>query len=143
MGLDQYATARKGEPHKIEEEYTYTDQDGTEQKGVNEYLQWDDTIQLAEWRKHPNLQGWMENLWHEKGCPNDEGGGFNCIELQLTKYDLISLEQALDEKALPETAGFFFGGNADDHYAEADREFIVQARAAIKQGYKVIYSSWW
>jgi hypothetical protein len=33
--------------------------------------------------------------------------------------------------------------NADEHYAEQDREFIVQARAAIKQGYTVIYSSWW
>ena len=43
----------------------------------------------------------------------------------------------------PETIGFFFGSNADDHYAEADREFIVQARAAIKQGYTVVYSSWW
>ena len=139
MGLDQYATARKGEPHKIEEEYTYTDQDGTEQKGVNEYLQWDDTIQLAEWRKHPNLQGWMEELWYEKGGE----GEFNCVELELTLENLDALEATLDEEALPETAGFFFGSNADDHYAEADREFIVQARAAIKQGYKVIYSSWW
>ena len=139
MGLDQYATARKGEPHKIEEEYTYTDQDGTEQKGVNEYLQWDDTIQLAEWRKHPNLQGWMENLWYEKGGE----GEFNCVELELTLENLDALEATLDEEALPETAGFFFGGNADDHYAEADREFIVLARAAIKQGYTVVYSSWW
>ena len=52
-------------------------------------------------------------------------------------------EESLDEEALPETAGFFFGSNADDHYAEADREFIVAARAAIKQGYTVVYSSWW
>ena len=85
----------------------------------------------------------MENLWIEKGCPNDKGDGFNCIDLVLTKYDLISLEQALDEKALPETVGFFFGSNADDNYAEEDREFIVQARSALKQGYTVVYSSWW
>jgi hypothetical protein len=26
--------------------------------------------ELAYWRKHPNLQGWMENLWQSKGCPN-------------------------------------------------------------------------
>ena len=139
MGLDQYATARKGESHKIEEEYTYTDEDGVEQKGVNEYLQWDDTIQLAEWRKHPNLQGWMQELWYEKGGE----GEFNCVELEITLDDLNALEATLDEEELPETVGFFFGSNADDHYAEADREFIVQARAAIKQGYKVIYSSWW
>ena len=139
MGLDQYATARKGEPRTVKSEYTYTDQDGVEKEGFEEYLEWDDTIQLAEWRKHPNLQGWMEELWYEKGGE----GEFNCVDLELTLEDLDALEATLDEEALPETAGFFFGGNADDHYAETDREFIVQARAAIKQGYKVFYSSWW
>ena len=139
MGLDQYATARKGEPRTVKNEYTYTDLDGNEHKDVEEYLEWEDTIELAEWRKHPNLQGWMENLWYEKGGE----GEFNCVELEITLNDLNALEATLDEEALPETAGFFFGNNADDHYAEADREFIVQARAAIKQGYTVVYSSWW
>ena len=139
MGLDQYATARKGEPRTVKSEYTYTDHDGNEHEGVDEYLEWDDSIELATWRKHPNLQGWMENLWHEKGGE----GEFNCVDLELTLEDLDALEATLDEEELPETSGFFFGSNADDHYAEADREFIVQARAAIKQGYKVIYSSWW
>ena len=53
------------------------------------------------------------------------------------------MEEALDENALPETVGFFFGENSEEHYAEQDREFIVNARAAIKQGYTVVYSSWW
>ena len=139
MGLDQYATARKGEPRKVPQTWTTTDADGNEEEVVEYYNEWDDTIELAEWRKHPNLQGWMEELWYEKGGE----GEFNCVELELTLEDLDALEATLDEEALPETAGFFFGNNADDHYAEADREFIVQARAAIKQGYKVIYSSWW
>lgn len=136
MGLDQYAWARKGEPCKDEEGYNVWPE-GEEE--------------LAYWRKHPNLQGWMENLWHEKGCPdgNEEtansmfGSDFNCVDLELTLEDLDALEQSLDESALPETAGFFFGNDSSDHYAEADRDFIVQARAAIKQGYKVVYSSWW
>tara|TARA_A100001037_G_C14568235_1_gene379056 strand:+ start:99 stop:509 length:411 start_codon:yes stop_codon:yes gene_type:complete len=136
MGLDQYAWARKGEPCKDEEGYNVWPE-GEEE--------------LAYWRKHPNLQGWMENLWHEKGCPdgNEEtansmfGSDFNCVDLELTLEDLDALEQSLDESALPETAGFFFGNDSTDHYAEADRDFIVQARAAINQGYKVVYSSWW
>ena len=139
MGLDQYAVARKGEPRKVPQTWTTTDADGNEEEVVEYYNEWDDTIQLAEWRKHPNLQGWMEELWYEKGGE----GQFNCVDLELTLDDLNALEATLDEEALPETSGFFFGDNADDHYAEADREFIVQARAAIKQGYKVIYSSWW
>jgi hypothetical protein len=139
MGLDQYATARKGEPRTVKSKYTYTDLEGNEHEGVDENLEWDDTIELATWRKHPNLQGWMEELWYEKGGEGD----FNCVELELTLRDLDSLEATLDEESLPETVGFFFGDNANDHYAEADREFIVQARSAIKQGYTVVYSSWW
>ena len=123
MGLDQYATARKGDAITDDEGDTY----------------YEDSMELAYWRKHPNLQGWMENLYHEKG--GDES--FNCVDLELDLEDLDALEESLDEEALPETAGFFFGANADDHYAEADREFIVAARAAIKQGYTVVYSSWW
>ena len=139
MGLDQTAIARKGEPRTVKSEYTYTDLDGTEHKGVEEYLEWDDSIELATWRKHPNLQGWMQELYYEKGGE----GEFNCVDVELTFEDLDALEATLDEEELPETVGFFFGSNADDHYAEADREFIVQARAALKQGYKVFYSSWW
>jgi len=139
MGLDQYATARKGEPRKVPQTWTTTDADGNEEEVVEYYNEWDDEIQLAEWRKHPNLQGWMQELYYEKGGE----GEFNCVDLELTLEDLDALEATLDEEELPETVGFFFGSNADDHYAEADREFIVQARAAIKQGYTVVYSSWW
>ena len=123
MGLDQYATARRGEPKTDEEGFTF----------------YEDSIELAEWRKHPNLQGWMEELWYEKGGE----GEFNCVELELTLENLDALESTLDEEALPETVGFFFGTDSSIHYAEKDREFIVQARAAIKEGYTVVYSSWW
>ena len=139
MGLDQTAIARKGEPRTVKSEYTYTDHDGNEHKGVEEYLEWDDTIELASWRKHPNLQGWMQELYYEKGGE----GEFNCVDVELTLEDLDALEATLDEEELPETVGFFFGSNADEHYAETDREFIREARAAIKKGYKVFYSSWW
>jgi hypothetical protein len=123
MGLDQYATARKGEPSKDEDGYTY----------------YKDSMELAYWRKHPNLQGWMEELYHEKGGEEE----FNCVDVELTLEDLDALEQSLDESALPETVGFFFGTDSGDYYAEQDREFIREARAAIKQGYTVVYNSWW
>ena len=44
MGLDQYAYARP--PRKRNS---------------------DNDIQVAEWRKHNRLQGWMEHLWQSKG----------------------------------------------------------------------------
>ena len=123
MGLDQYANARRGEAIVDDEGYTY----------------YEDSMELAYWRKHPNLQGWMEELYYEKGGE----GEFNCVDVELTLEDLDSLEATLDNEALPETAGFFFGSDSSEYYAEADREFIVAARAAIKQGYTVVYSSWW
>ena len=139
MGLDQYATARKGEPRKVPQTWTTTDADGNEEEVVEYYNEWDDTIELATWRKHPNLQGWMQDLYYEKGGEEE----FNCVDLELTLEDLDALEESLDDEALPETVGFFFGTDSSDHYAETDREFIREARAAIKQGYTVIYSSWW
>ena len=123
MGLDQYATARRGEPS--------TDADG--------YTYYEDSMELAYWRKHPNLQGWMENLWREKGGE----GEFNCVDVELTAADLEWLEADIEGAELPETQGFFFGGNSDDYYKEGDLEFIREARAAIKQGYTVVYNSWW
>ncbi len=99
MGLDQYAMARKGESKTDEEGYEY----------------YEDSMELAYWRKHPNLQGWMENLWRVKG----NEGEFNCVDLELTLNDLDNLEKSLDNEALPETVGFFFGADADDHYASS------------------------
>ena len=112
MGLDQYASIRK---------------DGQED------------LEIAYWRKHPNLQGWMENLWREKG----NAGEFNCVEVELTFEDLEQLEASIEGEELPETQGFFFGNNSDDFYREQDLAFIADASEAIEQGYTVIYTSWW
>ena len=98
-----------------------------------------DRVDLAYWRKHPNLQGWMENLYRGKGGE----GEFNCVSVQLTIEDLDSLETAIKDAALPETNGFFFGDDSDDEYREYDLEFIKTARDYIGRGYKVFYSSWW
>ena len=106
---------------------------------IEGHVSYEDSMELAYWRKHPNLQGFMEELYREKGGE----GEFNCEDVELTLDDLDALEQTLDSEALPETVGFFFGQNSDDHYAETDREFIREARAAIKQGDTVVYSSWW
>ena len=114
MGLDQYA-------HKIVAHDT------------------DNREEIAYWRKHPNLQGWMEQLWREKGGE----GEFNCVDVELTLEDLEQLEASIEDAELPDTDGFFFGDNSDDYYREQDLEFIADASKAIEQGYKVVYTSWW
>ena len=120
--------------------------------------------ELACWRKHNRLQGWMEQLWEDKGRPNfnpttkDGGmGHFNCIPGELTLSDIEQLEAHVTNKALPETGGFFFGddsfnwtddegnefANGDYYYKEVDLEFIGLARKALQEGKKVFYDSWW
>ena len=126
MGLDQQAVARRFANSKDQE-------------------------LLQTWRKHPNLQGWMENLWEEKGRPNYDGynddnalsGAFNCVDLPLKWEDIEQLEADIKSGKLPETCGFFFGSNSDDHYREEDLEFCRNARKALGQGLEVVYRCWY
>ena len=68
---------------------------------------------------------------------------FNGIELELTWEDLDELEATVREGRLPPTRGFFFGDGADDHYRDADLEFIKKARAELFTGLRVFYNSSW
>lgn len=135
MGLDQSAYATKGNQHE----------------------------DIATWRKHNRLQGWMEDLWEDKGRPNfnkaeaNPMGDFNCIPVELTLEDIDSLEYAINNFELPETGGFFFGNDSyfwtdeegnpypDNHYyyKENDLYFIRKARDLINKGWKVFFDSWW
>jgi len=99
-----------------------------------------DSRELAYWRKHPNLHGWMERLAESK---NVEYGSFNGVELELTWADIDALEQAVTHKQLPATTGFFFGSDADELYYEDDLAFIKNARAELFLGLKVFYNSSW
>jgi|TARA_B110000495_G_C23026739_1_gene610304 hypothetical protein len=144
MGLDQYAYSRPSRKRKS-----------------------DNDIQIAEWRKHNRLQGWMQDLWESKGCPNEDKYGddddddaevlFNCVPLQLTEEDIYSLEDAILNFEFPESNGFFWGSdsyfwtNENDepfpeneyYYQETDLKFIKDARKALKKKHKIFYSCWY
>ena len=116
MGLDMYAFAKKEGQEKEE---------------------------IAYWRKHNRLHGWMENLWQKR----DGKGEFNCVDLDLTIEDLDELEKAIEDRNMPVTTGFFFGDDSykgyEVFYKEKDLEFIDKARRCLRNGEKVFYSSWW
>jgi hypothetical protein len=95
--------------------------------------------EIAYWRKHPNLHGWMYCLWESRG----NSGEFNGDELELTWEDIEQLELDIRNKNLPGTTGFFFGNDADDHYREDDLAFIRNAKAELFCGLKVFYNSSW
>ena len=140
MGLDQYAyvAAKAGTQDEYfdNENYSKDDTDPTKVGAPRE---------LAYWRKHPNLHGWMERLWLEKNpelC-DEPGTTFNNEELELTWEDLDRLEYAVKMKMLPPTQGFFFGDDSDKHYRSQDLKFIKDARAELFMGLKVFYNSSW
>jgi hypothetical protein len=120
MGLDQYGISRATEKH----------------------VEGGDTF-IGEWRKHNRLQGWMENLWIEKG----NYGEFNCKDVKLSLEDINRLEDAIMNKKLPVTQGFFFGDDSyveyEEYHLEDDMRFIQKAKKALSKGKVVIYSSWW
>lgn len=95
--------------------------------------------EIAYWRKHSSLHGWMRQLWISKG----NTGGFNGDELELTREDIEQLEQAIKNKELPETSGFFFGDPSDEHYYTQDLQFVKAARAELFLGLQVFYNSSW
>ena len=112
MGLDQYALSRKPEQPEF------------------------------QWRKHPNLQGWMERLWISRG----NEGTFNTVELRLGRGDIEALRKDIicgDLNGGEDTEGFFFGSNADEYYREQDLAFCEWALEEIEEGNEVIYDSWW
>ena len=108
MGLDQHAFAEKGEERH----------------------------EIAYWRKHANLEGWMAALYRSKGGE----GAFNCVEMELTEVDIDALEAAY--RTLPTSGGFFWGQSdpEDDALVEA---FIIKAREMRGLGCTIIYTSWW
>ena len=129
MGLDQsaYSIAGKYEPAE---------------KGVDfntNNIPEGQRVQIHYWRKHANLQGWMQQLYRKKG---GQAVHFNCVPVALTREDLSQLERDIIAKALPETTGFFFGKSFGDEDKE-DLEFIQKARTEIALGNTVYYSSWW
>ena len=102
-------------------------------------------MEIAYWRKHPHLHGWMEQLWHSRHQPGLQHPDqiFNGIELELFRADIDRLEQDIQDGLLPETRGFFFGDDASEHYRLQDLEFIKNARAELFLGLRVFYNSSW
>jgi hypothetical protein len=131
MGLDMYAYV--GTAGQREEYWEQYGEEIAEDKKVSK------PREIAYWRKHPNLHGWMQQLWESKGNEGD----FNGDELELTWQDLDALELAVTHGQLPTTGGFFFGNPCDEHYREQDLEFVKNARAELFMGLKVFYNSSW
>ena len=149
MGLDMYAyvAQKAGQQNEF---YKGAEWDPELKESVNPNVA--KPREIAYWRKHPNLHGWMEQLWTRKLAQAGEtpgtssfGSTFNGVELELTWEDLDELEQDIRQGTVAEmhVKGFFFGDPSDDYYRESDLKFIREAKAELVLGLKVFYNSSW
>jgi hypothetical protein len=128
MGLDQFAYKTRVKPGKSVDFQDEVYKDEVEREEIH------------YWRKHPNVHGFMEDLYREKGGESD----FNCRPVELTQEDIDSLAKSILDQELPKTSGFFFGQSCgDEEEKNDDLEFCKKASEAIKEGYTVFYDSWW
>ena len=121
--------------------------------------------EIGYWRKHPDLHGWMENLWDCKRaaagnprtfdlealsdywCGGPRAGEvemFNGVHLPLSEQDILSCMEAIREAQLPYTEGFFFGESEDgEEQRQEDLEIMERCLEAVRQGKEVFYDSSW
>tara|TARA_R110001606_G_scaffold325912_1_gene472707 strand:- start:382 stop:777 length:396 start_codon:yes stop_codon:yes gene_type:complete len=131
MGLDAYLYSYKGKNRK-EVDFTHNTDFQTE---------------LYYWRKNPNLEAYMSDLYFSKGGIGTASFGsvksFNCCKVELKEEDIKTLQELVISDNLPTGGGFFHGGNSDEHYKEETLEALKDAANAIEEGDRVYYTSWW
>jgi len=109
---------------------------GLDQHAYVSHFEGEEQFEICYWRKHANLQGWMERLWYSKGYGKNPEEIFNCRHLELTYEDLKNLER--EHNNLPLATGFFWGISTSDDIVKT-ASFIVKAKEMIKKGYKIYY----
>ena len=84
-----------------------------------------DEKKLWYWRKHPNLHGWMNDLYIKKNGNDIE---FNDKNLLLNEKDIKQLIKDIIDKNLPFTQGFFFGESENNEEERLnDFKFCIKA----------------
>jgi hypothetical protein len=112
MGLDMYLTGRKFFWSSYDERDNERAEDGYKVTSLD--------IRLGYWRKHPNLHGYMVKTF---GKGNDD-----CKEIELSAEDLRQTIDAIKDKALPKTEGFFFGASdGSDKERDEDLKILNEA----------------
>lgn len=135
MGLDQNAWAVSPDvaPLALITERELTDEEMTKLEAGR--------IAICYWRKHADLNAWMEALYIRKGGIEP----FNCIPMPLTRDDIQSLKNHLDSnggKYAEQGHGFFWGKTRPEDI-EQDYEFIKRAFTLMDEGYEIYYHCWW
>lgn len=112
MGLDMYLEGRK----YIMEDWSNPANNETEEG----FRVKQKVYELGYWRKHPNLHGYIVQQF--------ANGEDKCQEIELGQEELIKLIEAIKNRELPHTTGFFFGqSDGSDEEAQEDLSIITRA----------------
>jgi hypothetical protein len=127
MGLDMYMHGVIGDNHA-----RWTE-DGEQNPNVTS---------LGYWRKHPNLHGFIVNIF--------AFGVDDCSPIELSRDGLDMTIEAIKKNELPDTRGFFFGQSPthpDDlkEQMEMDVEVMEKAKKwlSLNPNGKVFYQASW
>ena len=132
MGLDMYAFKAKSVDIPATPVFSWCWFNGQEIPKLEMFFQW---------RKHPDLHGWMERLYRARGG-DAEDFNFECVVLN--PEDINLLERDVTLARLPHTEGFFFGESVGDpEEIGMDVQFIRKAREAHAEGLSVFYMGDW
>ena len=92
------------------------------------------------WRKNNALHAWMEQLYKSKEGTEK----FNCVNVRLTKGDLLALQSDILLDKLKPASGFFWGNmEYNPDRKQQDLEFVTAALVSIEAGRAIYYTSWW
>jgi len=92
--------------------------------------------ELAYWRKHPNLHGYIVNTF--------AGGVDECQKIDLDIDSLNKIIDAVNLGALPTTTGFFFGTSSPGYDAGTIKQ-LLEVAVWMEQhpGCKIFYNASW
>jgi hypothetical protein len=97
MGLDMYLEGRK----YLTRNWKHPENDATE----DGFRLREKILELGYWRKEPNLHGYIVQTFAD--------GKDDCQDIELCVEDLEKIREAVRNRQLPDTSGFFFGTAAD------------------------------
>lgn len=91
---------------------------------------------FSYWRKHYQLNEWMQSLYEQKGGNGEFNGDF----VELTKDDLLALDKATDDD-------HFYNQFEDPYWKEwtkkCDKQFIKKALELINKKFAISYCVNW
>jgi hypothetical protein len=94
----------------------------------------DTDSEIAYWRKHPNLHGFIVNTFAD--------GIDECQKIPLTLENLEKIISAVAADSLPDTEGCFFGASFPE-YRESTLEQLHEVRKLVESGFSVYYQASW